>query len=168
MFLKKTLIYSDIFSLSCIALGNVLYARVSLLSDGERKAWPSSKISCLVPRVFLRLQPGLPISSNTIKAFLEHWNFIYVNLIGNPVDLTELLELKETVQEQKEIGSISIKQLFTERTYYYPFGIAMSLMFMQQFSGVNVVIFYAQTIFRDAGSELDPGLQKIGLSKTCL
>lgn len=70
----------------------------------------------------------------------------------------EIEKLKATCETEKNVGSVSLKTLLTERTYYYPFMVAMSLMFMQQFSGVNVVIFYAQAIFRDAGSCMDPGL----------
>ena len=34
----------------------------------------------------------------------------------------------------------------------------MFLMFMQQFSGINQVVFYLQAIFEKSGSTLDPGL----------
>ena len=33
---------------------------------------------------------------------------------------------------------------------------AMALMFFQQFSGINAVIFYLQNIFNAAGTEIDP------------
>jgi hypothetical protein len=33
----------------------------------------------------------------------------------------------------------------------------MTLMFLQQFAGVNVIMSYTQTIFEKAGSSLDPG-----------
>ena len=36
--------------------------------------------------------------------------------------------------------------------------ISFALMLFQQFSGINAVIFYAQTIFNAAGSTLDPAI----------
>lgn len=71
----------------------------------------------------------------------------------------ELKDIKTAYQAESEIGSISIKTLLTERVYVRPFIIVSLLMMFQQFSGVNVVIFYAQVIFRDAGSDIDPGKQ---------
>jgi hypothetical protein len=40
--------------------------------------------------------------------------------------------------------------------YLKPFGMAMALMFLQQFSGINAVIFYLQNIFNAAGTEINP------------
>jgi len=37
-----------------------------------------------------------------------------------------------------------------------PMGITLMLMFLQQFAGINIVIFYASQIFKDAGSNVDP------------
>ena len=58
---------------------------------------------------------------------------------------------------QDNIGSICIWTLLTEGRYLKPFLIAMALMFFQQFSGVNAIMFYTQTIFEKAGTKLDPG-----------
>ena len=49
-------------------------------------------------------------------------------------------------------------RLLTEGVYLKPFLIATVIMFLQQFCGVNVVIFYAETIFIKAGSTIDPGM----------
>ena len=70
----------------------------------------------------------------------------------------ELEQMKKTNREESEIGSITLADLFTKPAYYKPFIYVMLLMFFQQFSGINVVIFYTQVIFRDAGSDIDPGL----------
>jgi len=70
----------------------------------------------------------------------------------------ELEALEKAHLEQKTVGSISIKTLLTDPQYLKPFAIANFLMFMQQFCGINVIIFYSQTIFQKAGSTLDPGI----------
>ncbi len=45
------------------------------------------------------------------------------------------------------------KQLleFRHRRVYHPFILVIILMFFQQFSGINIIIFYSGKIFRDAG-----------------
>lgn len=39
-----------------------------------------------------------------------------------------------------------------------PLAISLGLMFFQQFSGINAVIFYTVSIFKDAGSTIDENL----------
>ena len=53
---------------------------------------------------------------------------------------------------------ISLGQMFSDSVYLKPFALSLGLMFLQQFSGVNQVIFYLQTIFQKSGSTLDQGL----------
>ena len=48
-------------------------------------------------------------------------------------------------------------RLLTEGVYLKPFIVATILMFLQQFCGVNAVIFYAEIIFIKAGSSIEPG-----------
>lgn len=61
---------------------------------------------------------------------------------------------------QGELDAVSsdakLSDLFTNRANLMAFIICMALMFFQQFSGINAVIFYAQGIFEAAGSTLDP------------
>ena len=74
---------------------------------------------------------------------------------SNIVD-AELRQIVDADQREKEIGSISLKQLLTEKIYLQPFILALFGMFGQQFSGVNAIIFNAETIFTKAGSTIDP------------
>lgn len=53
-------------------------------------------------------------------------------------------------------GSGSFFDLFNVRANRKGFLICVSLMFFQQFSGINAVIFFATQIFKDAGSTMDP------------
>ncbi|XP_037943860.1 facilitated trehalose transporter Tret1-2 homolog isoform X2 [Teleopsis dalmanni] len=53
-------------------------------------------------------------------------------------------------------GKASLMDLFTNRAAFKGLVISMLLMFFQQFSGINAVIFYTVPIFKSAGSTLDP------------
>jgi len=76
-------------------------------------------------------------------------------LRGEDADITvELDMLEQIVAESKQIGNIGFKALLTKRVYLVPFLLSLSLMFFQQFSGVNAVTFYAVQIFEDAGSDI--------------
>ncbi len=65
--------------------------------------------------------------------------------------------LKQAQEDEKATGAVTVKELLTKRRYLQPLLIVVGLMFFQQFSGVNFVIFYTQEIFVDAGSDLDQG-----------
>lgn len=70
----------------------------------------------------------------------------------------EIKSIKDKIEDEKKIGSISFKTMLTEEVYWKPLFIVMTLMFLQQFCGINAVIFYTQQIFKDAGNEdIDPG-----------
>lgn len=58
-------------------------------------------------------------------------------------------------------GSGSIRDLFAVTANRRGFFICIMLMFFQQFSGINAVIFYAVPIFKSAGSTLDPSVCSI-------
>ncbi|CRL01368.1 CLUMA_CG014389, isoform A [Clunio marinus] len=53
-------------------------------------------------------------------------------------------------------GDAKLSDLFTVRPNLMGLIISLGLMFFQQFSGINAVIFYTQGIFETAGSTLDP------------
>lgn len=58
-------------------------------------------------------------------------------------------------------GSGSIRDLFAVTANRRGFLICIMLMFFQQFSGINAVIFYSVQIFQSAGSKLDPSVCSI-------
>ncbi|EDV36754.1 uncharacterized protein Dana_GF13115, isoform A [Drosophila ananassae] len=67
-------------------------------------------------------------------------------------------ELKILVQTQAEADSQAnqnyVVELMKPRNLK-PLSISLGLMFFQQFSGINAVIFYTVSIFKDAGSTID-------------
>lgn len=58
--------------------------------------------------------------------------------------------MAQTAANSKSSGNqYSIKTL-TSREFYKPFALALALMFFQQFSGINAVLFYQDSIFATA------------------
>lgn len=58
-------------------------------------------------------------------------------------------------------GAGGIRDLFAVPANRRGFTISLALMFFQQFSGINAVIFYTVPIFRSAGSTMDANLSAI-------
>ncbi len=54
---------------------------------------------------------------------------------------------------------------FAKPVAYKPLVIVLGLMFFQQASGINAVIFYAKNIFKTAGFANDPSLPQILVGK---
>merc|ERR1711997_1198442 len=71
----------------------------------------------------------------------------------------EMESIQKADEERNAPGSkVSIGEIFSKAVYLKPFGIAIALMFFQQFSGINEVLFYLTKIFGKAGSDMDLGL----------
>ncbi|XP_044741584.1 facilitated trehalose transporter Tret1-like isoform X2 [Chrysoperla carnea] len=80
-------------------------------------------------------------------------------LRGKNVDVSEeLAEIeKSQIEAEKNQTSNGISELF-QHQYLKPLMISLGLMFFQQMSGINAVIFYTVQIFEDAGSTIDSNL----------
>jgi len=57
--------------------------------------------------------------------------------------------------EDNSRGAFKLRHLVAAEAVK-PLGIALMLVSLQQLAGINVVIFYAAKIFKDAGSDIDP------------
>jgi len=79
----------------------------------------------------------------------------------------EVADLQEENEKRNQIGSVTLKEIATNAAYLKPLAVVVILMLLQQFSGINVVIFYTQKIFNDAGSDIDVGLSAflVGLAQ---
>ncbi len=75
----------------------------------------------------------------------------------------ELKELQERAEKGKQTSGFSCEQL-NRADVYKPFIIALALMFFQQFSGINAVMFYSNDIFEDSGTSLDSSYATIIVS----
>ena len=71
----------------------------------------------------------------------------------------EIAAIKVTEAERNQPDSrVPLMQIFSKAVYLKPFGICLGIMFLQQFSGMGEILFYLQDIFKEAGSDIDPGL----------
>ena len=61
----------------------------------------------------------------------------------------EIDRIKDGIKEK--YNTIEQLKAFRHRAVYFPFILVLLLMFFQQFSGINAVIFYASDIFKKAG-----------------
>ena len=61
----------------------------------------------------------------------------------------EIDQIKDGIKEK--YNTIEQLKAFRHRAVYFPFILVLLLMFFQQFSGINAVIFYASDIFKKAG-----------------
>ncbi|CAL7938500.1 unnamed protein product [Xylocopa violacea] len=71
----------------------------------------------------------------------------------------EIKEFKEQVEKSK-LQKVTFSA-FTKKPILKTMGVAYGLMFAQQFSGINAIIFYCETIFKQTGVDLDPLLQMV-------
>lgn len=70
----------------------------------------------------------------------------------------EFDELKKSQIEADKTASNSAISDLLHRSSIKPLGISLGLMLLQQMSGINAVIFYTVTIFKEAGSSIDENL----------
>jgi len=70
----------------------------------------------------------------------------------------EFTQIEDAVMslELTEQTSLSVTDLFLNARVRKPFFLSIALMFFQQLSGVNAVIFYTSQIFESAGFTADP------------
>ena len=68
---------------------------------------------------------------------------------NSPSINTEIHEIEQTTVEQNQRQPF--RELLLQKTVYKPLILSVALMFFQQFSGVNAVLFFSNDIFKDAG-----------------
>ncbi len=68
-------------------------------------------------------------------------------LRGEKYDITLELAEMEKANVLAKRNRLKLRELFSS-AYLKPLGVSMALMFAQQFSGINAVMFYSVSIFR--------------------
>ncbi|XP_043265491.1 facilitated trehalose transporter Tret1-like isoform X1 [Colletes gigas] len=83
-------------------------------------------------------------------------------LRGKDTDITEELTAVEKlhIESERNVSQGAFMELF-KKGHLKPLLISLGLMFFQQLSGINAVIFYTVQIFKDAGSSIDENLSTI-------
>lgn len=73
-------------------------------------------------------------------------------LRGHNVDpKEELIEIEEAITTQEKLSCLEVLKELPKRSVYLPFMLVMLLMFFQQFSGINALVFYSAPILQSAG-----------------
>ncbi|XP_053970928.1 facilitated trehalose transporter Tret1-like [Hylaeus volcanicus] len=117
-----------------------------------------SIISAIMPLVFFGVfmfMPETPIYYLK-KGNKECARKSLIRLRGEQYDIDDELQRHREGLEESKNKKIPFLTLLKSRATLKGFIIAYGLMFFQQFSGVNTVIFYASDIFKSAGNSLKP------------
>ncbi|XP_065349056.1 facilitated trehalose transporter Tret1-2 homolog [Cloeon dipterum] len=80
---------------------------------------------------------------------------------GAHCDIKNELEDMKNAEEQERNNKISFFAMFGDRLALKGILILFGVFFLQQLSGINAVLFYANSIFESAGSTLDPNINSI-------
>ena len=84
--------------------------------------------------------------SRKCLVFTKKTCFVF-RLRGTPNVKDELEDLKQSYLKEANTEVVSFKKLLTDRVYLEPFVIMLILMFLQQFSGINAVLFNLQVSY---------------------
>lgn len=82
-------------------------------------------------------------------------------LRGSDYDYSAELSELQAEHQEKEAAKVSILSALMRKASVKAIGISLGLMFFQQMSGINAVIFYTGDIFRDANTGIEPTLATI-------
>ncbi|CAL1261333.1 unnamed protein product [Larinioides sclopetarius] len=129
---------------------------VSIL--GSQQSWQnlavSGAVASLVSAFLMIPMPESPRWLMAQKRRGEAKNAI-IFLQGKSYDAEdECVKMEDDINSQPK-GNVKLNE-FKSPTLYKPFILSIALMFFQQFSGVNAVLFYTAKIFKSAGSSINP------------
>lgn len=77
---------------------------------------------------------------------------------------TELELLVSAQKEMNEMGNERLREKIHKVDFYKPLTFSLLLMLIQQMSGVNAILFYANSIFENAAPDMNVELAGIALT----
>ncbi|XP_018573957.1 facilitated trehalose transporter Tret1-like [Anoplophora glabripennis] len=90
------------------------------------------------------------------KGFYDEAKSSLVKLRGQLYNVDSEFNETEACLKESSRSTISLRETIRKKTVIKAFIITFALYFFQQFSGVNVIIFYTTDIFKASGTKLDP------------
>lgn len=84
------------------------------------------------------------------------------SLRSTPIE-TELNELSQSNRNNQRVGGSYTYETLGSIQFYKPLILSLLLMFFQQFSGINAILFYQTRIFESAAPSLNPSLATIAV-----
>lgn len=115
-------------------------------------------ICAMVPFIFFILfvfQPESPLYSLK-KAKVETARNALIHLRGPFYDVDAEIDNMKAILEADSQSHLSLSNMFQQKALRRGFIIALALMFFQQLSGINAIIFYTGDIFTASGAKIDP------------
>ena len=139
---------------------------VEVISVGICGSWRWLTISCLFLTVLwigcIFFIPESPVHYITLKRYSDARESLEWLRGTNDVEI-EYEEIVRGVEESSRNSTAGFRELFKKENFL-PFMIAMTLMLGQQFSGMNAVMFYANSIFEEANTGLSSSVENIIIS----
>ncbi|XP_067126549.1 solute carrier family 2, facilitated glucose transporter member 8-like [Centruroides vittatus] len=139
---------------SCFQLSVVTGVLVAM-SLGLYFAWSWLSVCCAIISI-LSLLCILPMPESPRWLVMKNKKIRAIVAIkflqGDRVDLQKEFENIENDIKRQPQGSIGIKD-FVDPINWKPFLLSLGLMYFQQFSGVNGIMFYASSIFESTGNK---------------
>lgn len=105
--------------------------------------------------IFFVFQPESPLYSLK-KAKVESARNALLRLRGCNYNVDSEIDNIKSVLESSMQSSSSIAESLRKTAFRKAFIIALALMFFQQLSGINAIIFYTSDIFSASGAKIDP------------
>ena len=128
---------------------NVFYAWISILPHHQKQDFRGWKVIEMASRSSVWHHQGnwrapdniwRPVQNRiSVNQATSHW--------GNMMEGDELISRSCLATGTAWDHTTKISLYFFQGVYLKPFSMAMALMFFQQFSGINAVIFYLQNIW---------------------
>ncbi|KZC13066.1 Facilitated trehalose transporter Tret1 [Dufourea novaeangliae] len=147
VFFQLLLVIGVMYGFCCGFSGNVITISV-LCGVGP--------IIFLVMMFFMPESPLFYLAKEKEESAMKSMRFFR----GPNVDIgPEIEAFKEQVRESKR-QQVTITT-FLEKPVLKTLGVAIGLMFAQQFSGINAIIFFGETIFKQTGVDMDTTLQMV-------